>query len=128
MGLARTGDAYIGPVALPEGSYLVGVSSAAYQPRAKVLSSFGVEPINSIRRIVDTGFGSQPSTALPPVVPGFAFTDNGTELESTPFDLGGYAAEDLPNAVSRTFCRPDGHPGPRRKRCGYSSGNDDCRR
>ncbi len=46
-GSAGNRDAYIGPVALPEGTYLVGISSAAYQPRAKIVTPFNVEPINS---------------------------------------------------------------------------------
>ncbi len=51
-------DGYIGPVAMDEGVYLIGISSAAYQPRTKILNPFDVKPINSIKRIADTTFGT----------------------------------------------------------------------
>ena len=98
-GSAGTKDAYIGPVALQEGVYLVGVSSAAYQPRTRVLSPFDVQPINSIRRIVDEDFIAGVTTAEPPVVQNFLPRQNigaTGELVSATFDLGGYAAADQP--------------------------------
>ncbi len=99
-GSAGTRDAYIGPVALAEGTYLVGVSSAGFQPRAKTLNPFDVTPINSIRRIVDENFGTGgASTAEPPVVQNFLpRTDVGAggELVSATFDLGAYSAADIP--------------------------------
>lgn len=99
-GSAGTNDAYIGPVALQEGTYLVGVSSAAYQPRTRVLYPFDVKPIDSIRRIVDEGWStSNLTTAEPPVVQDFLArraVGPTNELISETFDLGGYAAADQP--------------------------------
>lgn len=96
-GSAGTRDAYIGPVALEEGIYLVGVSSAAFQPRTRILSPFDVQPINSVRRIVDEDFIAGVTTADPPVVQNFLpREDIGAtgELVSKKFDLGGYATGD----------------------------------
>lgn len=96
-GSLGTNDAYIGPVALDAGTYLVGVSSAAYQPRTRVLYPFDVEPINSIRRIVDEGFQAGVTTAEPPVVQNFLPREDigaTNELVSAEFDLGSYAAAD----------------------------------
>jgi hypothetical protein len=101
-GSAGNRDAYIGPIALPEGRYLVGISSAARQPRAKLLprnSTDGVTPIESVRRIVDTGFIRGVTSAEPPVVQNFVFApdaNNNDDFVSTAFDLGSYTAEDLP--------------------------------
>ncbi len=98
-GSVGTKDPYIGPVALPEGNYLVGVSSAAYQPRTKIISPADVAPINSIRRIVDESFIAGVTTAAAPVVGSFLpQKDVGASgvLTSKNFDLGGYSAADLP--------------------------------
>ncbi len=91
-------DAYIGPIALPEGTYLIGVSSAAYQPRTKILNPFDVKPINSIRRIVDQNFNPGVTTADPPVVQNFLpkTTMVTEEVVSVPFSLAGYTAADKP--------------------------------
>ncbi|MCA9132998.1 MAG: hypothetical protein KDA45_07575, partial [Planctomycetales bacterium] len=95
-GSLGTGDAYIGPVALPAGNYVVGVSSASYQPRAKLAGNF--KPITSIRRLVDEGHISGSTNALPPVVQNFLprRTLGSSDLVSKTFDLGRYAAADLP--------------------------------
>ncbi len=99
-GSAGTRDAFIGPVALQEGIYLVAISSAALQPRAVVLNPSDVRPINSIRRIVDEGYQPGVTTADPPVVANFLpRTDIGVsgELVSAKFDLGSYATADQAN-------------------------------
>lgn len=92
-------DAYIGPIALPEGTYLIGISSAAYQPRTKILNPFDVKPISSIRRIVDENFVAGATTAQPPVVQNFlprrTIGPSGV-LESQKFSLAGYTAADVP--------------------------------
>ncbi len=109
-GSVGTKDPYIGPVALPEGNYLVGVSSAAYQPRTRIISPFDVAPINSIRRIVDDSFIPGVSTAVAPVVRNFLpqnTIDATGELISKTFDLGGYAAADLP-AIYLNYTQPAG--------------------
>ncbi|HBE71346.1 MAG TPA: hypothetical protein DDW52_24635, partial [Planctomycetaceae bacterium] len=93
-------DAYIGPVALEQGTYLVGISSAAYRPRTLELYPFGIEPINSIRRIVDENFSAGVTTAEPPVVQNFLPERTlGADLEtvSETFDLGNYSTEDGAN-------------------------------
>lgn len=95
-------DAYIGPVGLEAGTYLVGVSSAAYQPRTRIVSPSRVEPINSIRRIADTGYRQGVTTAEPPVVQNFLPTADRDvsatgESTSAAFDLGNYTAGDLAN-------------------------------
>ncbi len=98
-GSVGTKDGYIGPIALPPGRYVIGISSGAFQPRAKILNPFTVEPISSIRRIVDEGFVAGVTTADPPVVTNFlSRTTIGAsgELVSSTFDLGGYAAADEP--------------------------------
>ncbi len=98
-GSAGTRDAFIGPVALQEGTYLVGISSAAYQPRTRVLTPFDVSPINSIRRIVDEDYVAGVTTAEPPVVQNFLPRENvGATgvLNSATFDLGEYSAADQP--------------------------------
>ena len=66
-----TKDPYIGPIALPEGRYLVGVSSAAYQPRTRIINPSTVAPLPSIRRIVDENFLAGVTSAVAPVVPNF---------------------------------------------------------
>lgn len=96
-GSAGTKDGYIGPVALAEGTYIVGITSAAMESRAKLLSPFGVEPLPSIEKIVDTQFVEGVTSAVAPRVPDFAFQDDGAGgLLSSTFDLAGYVAEDLP--------------------------------
>ncbi|RMF42904.1 MAG: tandem-95 repeat protein, partial [Planctomycetota bacterium] len=98
-GSAGNADPYIGPIALAPGTYMIAVSSAAYQPRAKLLNPFDVEPINSIRRIVDTQFVQGVTSADPPVVQNFLPSQTlgaGGEIVSAPFSLGGYTAADLP--------------------------------
>ncbi|GAB5405863.1 MAG: hypothetical protein Aurels2KO_40940 [Aureliella sp.] len=102
-GSVGTQDAYIGPVALEPGTYLVGVSSDAYQPRTRVIYPSRVEPINSLRRIVDSGFRQGVTTAEPPVVQDFVprdVNDDMTidgEVVTETFDLGNYVTEDLAN-------------------------------
>lgn len=98
-GSAGTRDGYIGPIALAEGNYVIGISSAGYQPRHKILNPFSVTPINSIRRIVDTTYVAGASTFQPPVITNFLPQTNvgGTgELVSAPFSLASYSAADLP--------------------------------
>ncbi len=82
-------DAYIGPIALPEGTYLIGISSAAYQPRAKILNPFDIKPISSIRRIVDQDYIAGVTTADPPVVQNFLpkTTFLNEEVVSAPLSL-----------------------------------------
>lgn len=110
-GSAGNADAYIGPVALAEGTYLVGVSSAALQPRTRVLYPFNVEPVDSVLRIVDEAWStSNRTTAEPPVVQNFLpRTDIGAtnELVSETFDLGGYSADDQP-AIYLDYSHPGG--------------------
>ena len=92
-------DGYIGPIALAEGNYVVGISSAAYQPRTKILNPFDITPISSIRRIADINFNAGVTTAAPPVVSNFLPRRNvgaTGELISSNFSLAGYSAEDLP--------------------------------
>ena len=100
-GSVGTKDAFIGPIALQHGTYLVAVSSAAFQPRTRIINQFNLEPINSVRRIVDEDFVAGASTALPPIVTSFLPQPNATigatgELVSKSFDLGKYSADDLP--------------------------------
>lgn len=100
-GSTGKGDAYIGPIALPEGNYLVGVSSSAYQPRTRVINPSTVKPISSIRRIVDEAFNQGVTSAVAPVVQNFLPTNRnigptGELVSLKSFDLGGYAASDLP--------------------------------
>ena len=100
-GSAGKGDAYIGPIALPEGNYLVGVSSAAYQPRTRVINPSTVKPISSIRRIVDEAFIQGVTSAVAPVVQNFLPANrnigpSGQLVSLRSFDLGGYSAADLP--------------------------------
>jgi hypothetical protein len=92
-------DAYIGPISLPAGNYLIGVSSVAARPRALITSPSSLRPLNSIRRIVDEDFVAGQTTAEPPVVENFlpSETIGATgELVSAEFDLGAYSAADLP--------------------------------
>ena len=92
-------DAYIGPVALPAGTFLIGISSAGFQPRAKLLNQNNVKPINSLRRIVDERFVAGVTTAAPPVVQNFLPRQTigaSGELISKTFSLAGYTAADLP--------------------------------
>lgn len=100
-GSAGGRDPFLGPIALPVGNYLVGISSVAYQPRALITaqSTTGIAPVNSIRRIVDLGYSGGNTTADPPEVPDFLpETQIGTDgvLESAEFNLGRYSAADLP--------------------------------
>jgi hypothetical protein len=99
-GSTGTRDAYIGPVALPEGRYVVGVSSVAFQPRAKIVSTPTIRPINSIRRIVDEAYITGVSTAVPPVVEDILATNTigatGELVAVKTFGLGGYSSADLP--------------------------------
>ena len=97
-GSLGTKDAYIGPVALAQGTYLIGISSSAYQPRAKIINPFNSKPINSIRRIVDQNYVAGATTAAPPVVPNFLpkTTIANEEVVSAPFSLAGYTAADQP--------------------------------
>jgi subtilisin family serine protease len=109
-GSAGTRDGFIGPVALQEGIYLVAISSAALQPRAVLLNPSEVQPINSIRRIVDERFQPGVTTAEPPVVVDFLpRTDIGAtgELVSATFDLGGYSTADQAN-VYVDYAHPGG--------------------
>ncbi len=99
-GSVGTKDPYIGPIALPEGNYLVGISSAAYQPRTRIINPSEVKPISSVRRIVDESFNAGVTTADPPVVQNFLPRQNigatGELVSSKTFNLGEYAAADLP--------------------------------
>ncbi|MEO8271442.1 MAG: hypothetical protein ABI557_17095, partial [Aureliella sp.] len=107
-GSVGTKDPYIGPVALPEGIYLVGISSAAYQPRTRLINPATAAPIPSIRRIVDDSFLAGVTGATPPVVPNFLPQQNvgpTGELISKTFDLGAYSAADLPN-IYLDYTRP----------------------
>ncbi len=64
-GSIATGDAFIGPVALPEGSYYVAVTSQGMTP-LELTANLNVrrEPINSVHRIVEDRVNpSTPSTA-----------------------------------------------------------------
>lgn len=109
-GSAGTRDAFIGPIALPEGTYLVAVTSAAMQPRTRVLNPSSVEPINSIRRIVDERHQAGVTTADPPEVPNFLPQTQigpGGEIVSNPFNLGRYAAADEP-VVYLDYTKPAG--------------------
>lgn len=111
-GSVGTKDPYIGPVALPQGTYLVGVSSAAYQPRAGLDGSSTYAPIPSIRRIVDDSFLAGVTGAIPPVVLNFLPRNNvgpTGELISKTFDLGAYSAADLPN-IYLNYTRPGVQP------------------
>jgi hypothetical protein len=101
-GSTGTADPFVGPIALPEGNYLVAISSAAYQPRAKLLSPANVKPISSIRRIVDENAIAGVTTADLPVVQNFLPANrtigvSGVLTSAKTFDLGAYAAADLPN-------------------------------
>jgi hypothetical protein len=107
-GSMGTKDPYIGPVALPEGNYLVGISSAAYQPRTRLINPATSAPIPSIRRIVDDNFLAGVTGATPPVVTNFLPRQNvgpTGELVSKTFDLGAYSAADLPN-IYLDYTRP----------------------
>lgn len=98
-GSAGTRDPFIGPIALQEGTYLVAVSSAALQPRTRVLNPASVEPVNSLRRIVDERHQSGITTADPPVVTNFLPQQQigpSGELVSASFDLGRYSSTDEP--------------------------------
>ncbi len=109
-GSAGTRDGFIGPVALQQGRYLVGISSAAMQPRTRVLSPFDVTPINSIRRIVDEDYVAGVTTADPPVVQNFlprTNVGNTGRLNSATFDLSEYSAADAP-AVYLNYSHPGG--------------------
>lgn len=85
-GSTGAGDPFIGPVALPEGTYFVGVTNASRVP--SVLSDqFTVrrEPINSVRRLVEErfyapGVGGTLTTADQPVV--------GTFIDTTALPAG----------------------------------------
>ncbi|MCA9125525.1 MAG: tandem-95 repeat protein [Planctomycetales bacterium] len=110
-GSVGTNDPYIGPVALPEGNYLVGISSAGYQPRTKIISPSNVKPLNSIKRIVDEAYNPGVTSAVPPTVPNFLPQTNvGSTgvLVSKSFDLGGYVAADLP-AIYLDYTRTSGN-------------------
>jgi hypothetical protein len=101
-GSTGTADPFIGPIALAEGNYLVAISSAAFQPRAKLLSPANVKPISSIRRIVDENAIAGTTTADLPVVQNFLPANrtigvSGVLTSAKTFDLGAYAAADLPN-------------------------------
>jgi Bacterial Ig domain/Bacterial pre-peptidase C-terminal domain/Dockerin type I domain/GEVED domain len=98
-GSAGSRDPFIGPVALQEGTYLVGISSVAMQPRTRVLSPFDVSPVSSMLRIVDESFQAGVTTADPPVVQGFLPRTNvgpTGRLTSKTFDLSEYSAADQP--------------------------------
>ena len=100
-GSLGTKDGSIGPVALAEGTYLVAISSAGYQPRTRIINRFNTEPISSIRRIVDEDFVAGATTALPPVISNFLPQPNASigptgELISKVFNLGAYSAADQP--------------------------------
>ncbi|TWU25140.1 hypothetical protein Pla52o_14380 [Novipirellula galeiformis] len=64
-GSIGTGDAFIGPVSLPEGSYYVAVTADGREPvELTSNSSLRREPINSVHRIVEDRINpSTPSTA-----------------------------------------------------------------
>jgi hypothetical protein len=101
-GSTGTADPFVGPIALAEGNYLVAISSAAYQPRAKLLSPANVKPISSVRRIVDENAIAGTTTADLPVVQNFLPANrtigvSGVLTSAKTFDLGGYSAADLPN-------------------------------
>ncbi|KAA5546993.1 tandem-95 repeat protein [Roseiconus nitratireducens] len=76
-GSISNGDPFIGPVALPEGTYYVAITSANQTPTS--LSGAVVEPINSVDRIVedrvDRTNPESPSTANGPEIPRL-FSDN----------------------------------------------------
>lgn len=100
-GSLGTKDASIGPVALAEGTYLVAISSAGYQPRTRIINQFNTEPISSILRIVDEDFVAGATTALPPVISNFLPQPNPSigptgVLTSKVFNLGAYSAADQP--------------------------------
>ena len=107
-GSMGTKDPFIGPIALPEGNYLVGVSSAGYQPRTRLINPSSTAPIASIRRIADINYVPGVTGATPPEVANFLprRTVGATgELVSETFDLGRYSAEDLP-AIYLDYTRP----------------------
>ncbi len=100
-GSVGTKDGFIGPIPLAPGSYLIAVSSAAMRPRTQVLNPFSVQPISSIRRIVDEQFIAGVTGAQPPVVTNFLPRTNvgaTGELVSRAFNLGAYSASDEPAA------------------------------
>ncbi|WP_164101631.1 tandem-95 repeat protein [Candidatus Laterigemmans baculatus] len=70
-GSYESGDPFLGPVALPEGYYYVGISNGSAVPNQIANNpQVRLEPINSVTRIIDDTVESQPSyVATPPVVP-----------------------------------------------------------
>ncbi|MBX3420874.1 MAG: tandem-95 repeat protein [Pirellulaceae bacterium] len=99
-GSAGARDPFIGPIALPIGTYLVSVSSTALQPRAILQNPGALQPINSLRRIVDTAHQPGITTAAAPVVTNFLTQQNivaNQALVSAAFNLGAYSAADQPN-------------------------------
>ena len=107
-GSMGTKDPFIGPIALAEGRYVVGISSAAYQPRTRLINPSTSAPIASVRRIVDENFVAGVTGATPPEVPDFLPRRNvgaSGELVSETFNLGGYSAADLP-AIYLDYTRP----------------------
>ncbi|MEQ1829069.1 MAG: hypothetical protein ABL921_24110, partial [Pirellula sp.] len=104
-GSQGTRDAYLGPIELPAGQYVLAISNKAFTPTAMRqftdvagTAAVRVEPIDSIRRIVDERFDPQnaqlfeplrPSTAEPPEQP-LLFDDFATPLaleSAVPFNL-----------------------------------------
>ena len=75
-GSASTEDAFIGPVALPEGSYYVAVTPAGLTSEEVANNpDIRLEPINSVKRIVEDRINFEgPSTASPADIVDF-FTD-----------------------------------------------------
>ncbi|XZE56816.1 Ig-like domain-containing protein [Planctomycetaceae bacterium SH139] len=64
-GSTGSGDPFIGPVALPEGTYFVGISHGARQPTVLGnTSSVRREPINSVVRIAEERFYSGADTPV----------------------------------------------------------------
>jgi VCBS repeat-containing protein len=75
-GSQGTRDAYIGPIELPAGTYTMAISNKAFTPTAMrqftdVAGAAGVrvEPIDSIRRILEERFDSQTATLFEPLGP-----------------------------------------------------------
>lgn len=106
-GSVSTGDPFIGPVSLPEGSYYVGVTSAGRVPTELTANPLlRREPINSIQRIFDDRVGLVgPGTAQGPLLPQMftdaAITAGGfTRTNDRSGDLGHGLAQPFDNSVA----------------------------
>lgn len=106
-GSVSTGDPFIGPVSLPEGSYYVGITSAGRVPTELTANPLlRREPINSVRRIFDDRVGSVgPGTAAGPLLPQM-FTDTAitaggfTRTTDRSGDLGHGLPQPFDNSVA----------------------------